>query len=280
MRIGFVGAGRMGRPMVRRLVRAGHEVRVLGRSAQTRAALEEEGVQVVTAAGDVADGADAVLVCVFTDEQVRDVCLGGDLLDRMPHGSIVVVHTTGSPQTAEAIAARAGERGIQVVDSPVSGGPHDAAAGRVTLFAGGSGDAVARIGPVLRSYGDPLLHVGPLGAGQRVKLVNNVLFAAHLGLLADAVSLATRLGVGEAVLLDALAHGSAASRALTGVVARGSVASFAEVAGGFVGKDVDVARKVVAELGGDLGALDDALNALAGAMRSVERSAPREKPGA
>jgi 3-hydroxyisobutyrate dehydrogenase-like beta-hydroxyacid dehydrogenase len=260
--------------MVRRLLAAGHEVRVQARSAETRGALAEGGAQVVTAAGDVADGADAVLVCVFTDEQVRDVGLDGDLLARMPGGSIVVVHTTGSPRTAEAVAARAAEHGVQVVDSPVSGGPHDVAAGRVTLFVGGSDDAVARIGPVLRSYGDPVLHVGPLGAGQRVKLVNNVLFASHIGLLSDAVALATRLGVGESVLLDALTHGSAASRALAGVAGRGSVAAFAEVAGDFVGKDVDVARKVVAELGGDLGALDGALNALAGAARPVPRDEP------
>ncbi|MBA2947827.1 NAD(P)-dependent oxidoreductase [Streptomyces himalayensis] len=254
-RLGFVGAGRMGLPMVRRLVAGGHEVRVLGRSPERRRALAAEGALVGGCVEDVADGADAVLVCVYTDEQVREVCLGSALLDVLPEGAAIVVHTTGSPRTVEAVAARAAARRIQVVDAPVSGGPHDIAAGRVTVFAGGDEDAVARLRPVLGRYADPVLHVGPLGAGQRVKLVNNALFAAHIVLLSDAIRLGRRLGVDEAVLLHALPHGSATSRALTGVAARGSVARFAEAVREFVDKDVEVVRQVAAELGTDLGAL-------------------------
>ena len=264
MRLGFIGAGRMGHPMVRRLVGAGHEVRVLVRSPDKRAALAGDGAQVVTGAADAGRGADAVLVCVYTDEQVYQVCLGSELLDAMPAGSVLVVHTTGSPRTAEAIAARAAAHAIAVIDSPVSGGPHDIAAGRVTLLVGGADDAVAKIRPVLRSYGDPILHVGPVGAGQRVKLVNNALFAAQIGLLADAVRLGAQLGLDEAVLLGALPHGSAASRALAGAVGRGSVAAFTEAVRDFLAKDIDVARKIAADLGGDLGALDDAISVVVG----------------
>jgi 3-hydroxyisobutyrate dehydrogenase-like beta-hydroxyacid dehydrogenase len=108
---------------------------------------------------------------------------------------------------------------------------------------------------VLQSYGDPVLHVGSLGAGQRVKLVNNALFAAQIGLVADAARLGSQLGVDEAVLLGALSHGSAASRALAGAVARGSVAMFTEAVGDFLGKDLEVAAEVAAGLGADLGAL-------------------------
>jgi len=257
MRLGFIGTGRMGRPMLSRLIEAGHEVCALGRSPETRTMLADDGAQVVTDVAEAGAGTDAVLVCVYTDEQVREVCLGSELLAGMPRGSIVVVHTTGSPRTAEAIASRAAARGISVVDSPVSGGPQDVAAGRLTLFVGGAEDTVARIRPVLQSYGDPVLHVGPVGAGQRVKLVNNALFAAQIGLLADAVRLAALLGVDEAVLLGALPHGSAASRALAGAVARGSVAMFTEDVADFLSKDVDVVRKVAAELGADLGSLGD-----------------------
>jgi 3-hydroxyisobutyrate dehydrogenase-like beta-hydroxyacid dehydrogenase len=263
--------------MVRRLTEAGHEVRVLVRSAEKRKELAEEDARVVGDVAEVAQGADAVLVCVFTDEQVRDVCLEGELLDGMPSGSAVVVHTTGSPRTVEAIAARAASHGIHVMDAPVSGGPHDVAAGRITLFVGGDDEPVARIRPVLRSYGDPVLHVGPAGAGQRVKLVNNALFAAQIGLLADSVRLGRQLGLDEATLLEALPHASAASRALTGVAGRGSVAAFTQVVGGFLGKDVDIVRNLVAELGGDLGALDDALDTLAGAVMSAGRSVPSQE---
>jgi 3-hydroxyisobutyrate dehydrogenase-like beta-hydroxyacid dehydrogenase len=255
MRLGFIGAGRMGRPMISRLIGAGHEVRALARSPEKAAALAGDGAAVVTDAAEAGAGADAVLVCVFTDDQVRDACLGGDLLARMPGGSVVVVHTTGSPRTAEAIAARAAPHGIGVIDAPVSGGPHDIAAGRLTLFAGGADDVVDRVRPVLQAYGDPVLHVGPLGAGQRVKLVNNALFAAQIGLVADAVRLGAELGVDEAVLLGALSHGSAASRALAGAVAGGSVAMFTEAVAGFLGKDLEVAAEVAAGLGADLGAL-------------------------
>lgn len=133
-RIGVVGAGRMGRPMVRRLAEAGHEVRVLGRSAEARGALAREAAHVVTDVADVGRGADIVLVCVYTDAQVREVCLDSGLLDAMPGGAALVVHTTGSPHTVEAVAARAAARGIDVLDAPVSGGPPDVAEGRVTLF--------------------------------------------------------------------------------------------------------------------------------------------------
>jgi 3-hydroxyisobutyrate dehydrogenase-like beta-hydroxyacid dehydrogenase len=201
-----------------------------------------------------------VVVCVFTDDQLRQVCLDTTLLPTMPPGSALVVHTTASPATIEAITVRAGH--IDVVDAPVSGGPHDVAAGKLTLFAGGADDAVARVRPVLGCYGDPVLHVGPAGAGQRVKLVNNALFAGHIGLLAEAVRLGERLGVPESALLAALPHGSAASRVLDIVAARGSLASFTEVTGEFVGTDVAVVRGMVADLGGDLGALDEVIDAV------------------
>jgi 3-hydroxyisobutyrate dehydrogenase-like beta-hydroxyacid dehydrogenase len=260
-RIGFIGAGRMGAPMVSRLAGAGHQVSVLGRSDEKRTAIAELGANAVADPAAAAEHAEIVVLCVFTDEQVHQLCLDGDLLTAMPPGSALVLHTTGSPRTAEAIATRAHAGGIAVIDAPVSGGPHDIAAGHVTVFAGGSDDAVARVRPVLAAYGDPILHVGPTGAGQRVKLINNTLFAAQIGLLAEAVKLGTVLGVPEATLLQALPHGSGASRALSGVAGRGSVATFIDTAGGFVGKDIEVVRKVCAELGADLGVLDDVVGA-------------------
>jgi 3-hydroxyisobutyrate dehydrogenase-like beta-hydroxyacid dehydrogenase len=275
MRLGFVGAGRMGRPMVRRLLEARYRIRVLGRSATSRRSLAAEGVPVTADVAEVGIGADAVLVCVHTDEQVREVCLGSGLLDGMGPGSIVVIHTTASPQTIAAIAERAAPRGIGVIDAPVSGGPPDVAIGRLTLFVGGADDAVSRVRPVLESYGDPVLHVGPAGTGQRVKLINNALFAAQIGLLSSAVRLGDQLGVDEAVLLSALPRGSAASRALSRAAARGSVASFAAAVGDLLSKDVRVVRAVAAAMGADLGSLDDPLNALAAALERADTPSGR-----
>lgn len=260
MRIGFIGAGRMGRPMVARLVEAGHDVRALGRSAEKRAAVADLGANAVADVAELSAQADVVVVCVFTDEQVRQVCLDGDLPATMTSDSLLVVHTTGSPRTVETIAARGASSGVEVVDAPVSGGPHNAAAGELTLFVGGTDEAVARARPVLSCYGEPVLHVGPLGAGQKVKLVNNALFAAHIGLLVGSVELGARLGVPESTLLAALPHGSAASRVLDIVAAGGSVASFTQMAGEFVGKDVAAVRSIATELGSDLGVLDDAID--------------------
>ena len=246
--------------MVARLVAAGHDVSVLGRSNDKRSTIAELGADAVAEIAAVGSAADVVVICVFTDDQVREICLTDDLIAAIPSGSALVLHTTGSPHTVETIAERAGPHGVDVVGAPVSGGPHNAAAGELTLFVGGADHPVARVRPVLSSYGDPILNVGLLGAGQKVKLINNALFAAQLGLLADSVEFAARLGVEESALLTALPHGSAASRVLDIVAAGGSVASFVETAGEFVGKDVAVIRRIAAELGSDLGTIDDVID--------------------
>ncbi|MBO0866804.1 MAG: NAD(P)-binding domain-containing protein, partial [Mycobacterium sp.] len=143
MKIGFIGAGRMGSPMVARLVEAGHDVVALGRSDEKCAAVAQLGATPVVDTAEVGGQAEVVVVCVFSDEQVRQVCLDGDLLETMAPGSALVVHTTGSPRTAQTIAERA--NGVDVVDAPVSGGPHNAAAGMLTIFVGGAADTVARL---------------------------------------------------------------------------------------------------------------------------------------
>jgi 3-hydroxyisobutyrate dehydrogenase-like beta-hydroxyacid dehydrogenase len=259
MRIGFVGAGRIGAPMVGRLVDAGHEVQVLGRADEKRAAAAELGAIPVAGATDTAAGADVVIVCVFTDDQVREVA--PDLIAAMAHGAVLVLHNTGSPRTAEMLAADGTARGVDVVDAPVSGGPHDIAAGRVTLWVGGTDAALERARPALSAYGDPVLHVGPIGSGQKVKLVNNTLFAAQIGLVAEAARLGARLGIGESALLDALPHGSGASKVMGNIARAGSTSRFIGAVGEFLGKDVGVVRKTLAELGADLGRLDDLVNA-------------------
>ncbi|CAN5579711.1 NAD(P)-dependent oxidoreductase [soil metagenome] len=261
MKIGFVGAGRMGAPMIARLVGAGHQVQALGRTDEKCAAISRLGATPVNSTPAIADGADVVIVCVFTDDQVRQVCLDDGLAAALPAGSVLVLHTTGSPRTADAVAEIARHAGAEVLDAPVSGGPHDIAAGTVTVFVGGPEATFEHARPALASYGDPVLHVGPLGNGQKVKLVNNTLFAAQIGLLAEAVKLGAGLGIDETALLRALPHGSGSSRALAGVAARGSVSSFIATAGPFVGKDIAVVRQTVAELGTDLGQLDGPVTA-------------------
>ncbi|VEG56913.1 6-phosphogluconate dehydrogenase [Mycolicibacterium aurum] len=259
-RVGFVGAGRMGAPMVRRLAEAGHTVRVLGRTDEKRAEIAELGAIPVTELAAVADDADVVVVCVFTDDQVREICLDSALVVHMKPGAALVLHTTGSPKTAQSIAARFDH--VEVVDAPVSGGPHDIAAGSVTLFVGGSDAGVARARPAIGTYGEPILHAGPTGAGQLVKLVNNTLFAAQIGLVAEGVRLGSRLGVDEHALLSALTHGSAQSRVMSMITAAGSAELFISAVGEFIAKDIAVVRATVADLDGDLGELERLITAV------------------
>ncbi|MFE3317131.1 NAD(P)-dependent oxidoreductase [Nocardia sp. NPDC059195] len=261
MRVGFVGAGRMGLPMIARLVDAGHTVLAVARTAEAHAGVAAVGASPVSSVAEAARDAEVLIVCVFSDDQVREICLGATLLTDLPAGALVVVHTTGSPETAAAIATAAADLVIGVVDAPVSGGPHDIAAGTLTVFLGGSGADAHRATDVLGAYADPVLHVGGVGDGQRVKLVNNVLFAAQIGLVADAVRLGTVLGLSEPALLAALPHASSSGNAITRIAGRGSVDQFRTTAGEFLRKDIAVATEVATALGADLGLLEAAIRA-------------------
>jgi 3-hydroxyisobutyrate dehydrogenase-like beta-hydroxyacid dehydrogenase len=244
--------------MVRRLTAAGHEVRVLVRRVEAVESLALEGVVATRDPAVAVDGVQTCVVCLFDEAQVR-AALAGPLSAALPGDAVVVVHTTGSPEVVERLAGR----GIRVLDAPVSGGPHDIAAGRITVFAGGAADDLDRVRPALAAYADPLLHVGPLGAGQRVKLVNNALFAAQVGLLDEAVRLAAAFGVTEASLLPALRHGSSGGPAVERAAAHGSVDAFARAAGAFLRKDVIAVREVASGLDARLGEVAPMLDRLA-----------------
>jgi len=278
----------MGLPMVRRLVDAGHDVCAHARNDATRHHITASGALPVTELAEAADGADAVVLCVFTDDQVREVSLGtagtagpvgtagplgtehtadkasGALLPNMPAGSVLLVHTTAHPDTLAALAAAPAAEQLHIVDAPVSGGPHDIAAAAITVFVGGTPEAVERACPVLDSYADPILPVGPLGSGQRIKLVNNTLFAAQIGLVAEAVRLAEELGIDEATVLATLPHASSAGRAMASIARAGAIAQFADSAGEFLGKDITVARSLIEALGADLGMLDTIIDSALG----------------
>ena len=267
MKIGFIGPGRMGRPMLGRLAAAGHDVTVLirnpraGAAAETVEAAEAAGVSWTETVTATVRDADAVFVVVLTDDQVRSVCLGPDgAIEAMKPGATLVQHTTCDPATLQLLDAAGAERGIAVLDAAVSGGPHDIAAGTLTLWVGGDEAVLERMRPLLDTYASPVMSVGPVGNGQRVKLVNNALFVAQVGLAVDAVRLAGSLGIDEKVILAAVQHGSGASRAL-GVVGRGgSVDAVAQRLSGLMLKDISVVREVARRSGADLGIIGTVLS--------------------
>ncbi|MGH3246190.1 MAG: NAD(P)-dependent oxidoreductase [Trebonia sp.] len=261
MKIGFIGPGRMGRPMLDRLVAAGHDVTVLVRRAQARAAAEAGGLPWAGTVAEAVRDADAVVVVVLTDDQVRSVCLGPDgAIAAMTPGATLIQHTTSDPVTAELLTEAGAGRGIRVLDAALSGGPHDIAAGRLTLWVGGDEAVLEEMRPVLGSYASPVMFVGPAGHGQRVKLVNNALFVAQVGLAIDAVRLAGSLGIDEKVILAAVQHGSGTSRALSIVAGGGSVDAVAGRLADLMLKDVTVVREVARSAGADLGIIGTVLS--------------------
>jgi 3-hydroxyisobutyrate dehydrogenase-like beta-hydroxyacid dehydrogenase len=258
--VGIVGVGEMGRPMIDRMRAAGHRVSAFVRRPEAVAQLRADGIDVVGSLPELAEGRAVVVVCVFTDEQVRQVALEGGLVEALDPDAVVVSHTTGNPRTVEAIASRRAD--VHVVDAPVSGGPHKIVAGNITLLVGGSDEAVARCRPVLSTYGDPIIHLGPLGSGQRVKLINNILFGSNIELARQAANVGRAFGIAPEVLARTLTSCSGSSAVMEMVAALGSPEAFLDAAGRFVHKDILVARSVAQDLGADLGLLDTVASAL------------------
>ena len=215
MRVGFVGLGRMGKPMALNLLRAGFAVTVHSRS---RGPVEEVAAQGATAAGspaEVAAACDVVLTCLPTVETSEQVFLGeGGLVSAARRGQVLVDHSTIGPSLARRIAAAARARGAAFLDAPISGGTERAADGTLTIMAGGDADAFARALPVFQALGRHVHHVGPAGAGCVVKLANQLLVAVHTVAACEAVVLGTRGGADARVLLEVLGTSWGASTML------------------------------------------------------------------
>ncbi len=247
----------MGLPMVQRLVGAGVDVVSTGRRAETRAALADLGVTVLESCAEVGAAASIVCVCTFDEAQLREALLGpAGALAAMGPGSTLVIHTTCGPNVINDLQSAAPD-GVTILDAPVSGRVPDILAGQLTLLVGGDPERLDEIRPVLSAYSNPILYLGPLGSGQRTKLLNNLLFAVHLRLVEDLAALAEELGLDPAATIEAIGESSGASFALTAVTEYGGPAvTFARVRE-FLDKDVSVVRQLAVELGIDLGQLGE-----------------------
>ena len=259
VRIGVIGAGRMGRPIVDRLVAAGYEPTVLTRRPTARAAAEADGLRCADTLRETVRDAQVVLTVVFDDEQLRAAALGpAGLIAAMPAGAILVQHTTCDPATMALLAETAARRGISVLDAALSGNPRDIAAGHLTVWVGGEEQALAAVRPLLDCYASPVMFAGPVGNGQRIKLINNALFVAQVGLAVDAVRLAGSMGISEEQILAAVAQGSGASRALSSVAWIGADAVGTRL-GELMSKDMNVVRTAAERAGADLGLIGQVL---------------------
>ncbi len=261
MRVGFVGTGEMGIEIVRRLSSAGFAPFVVDRHGRFASELTEAGIRCSSSTIEVSRESDVVYICVPTNKQPRECVLGEPaVISALPPGRVNIGHTPCDPLTLESIAREAAMKGIRVVDAALSGGPRDIAAGQLTLFIGATDEDFAEVRPLLESYAGVIVPAGPVGYGQRVKLINNALFTAHIGLAADALRLGHAIGVSEQVLLAALPHASGNSRAVQMIAASGSLEQSAAAAGRFVAKDVRVVKEVAGRLGADLGVLGQVID--------------------
>jgi 3-hydroxyisobutyrate dehydrogenase len=199
--IGLAGLGNLGLPLATTLVRAGWDLAVLDAHHERAEPVVALGAKAVPDARALADR-DVLVLAVPDDaavEQVLDGYLGLDRPERA-----VVVHSTVLPQTATRLAQVAAGHGVDLLDAPVSGGAERAASGTLTVMAGGEAAALERVRPLLEVVGDPVLHVGPVGAGAAAKLANQLTMFANLAGVYEAIDFATAHGVAPEALLTAL----------------------------------------------------------------------------
>jgi 3-hydroxyisobutyrate dehydrogenase len=213
LNLAFIGLGVMGYPMAGHLARAGHRVTVHNRTAARAERFRAEfGGRAAQTPADAARDADIVMTCVGNDDDVRAVVLGPDgALAGMAPGSLLIDHTTASADLARELFAAAAARRVDSLDAPVSGGQAGAEKGALTIMVGGDAAAFARAEPVLGCYGRFARRMGPAGAGQLTKMVNQVCIAGVLQGLAEGLRFAECAGLDGLAVVDVIRHGAAQS---------------------------------------------------------------------
>jgi 3-hydroxyisobutyrate dehydrogenase-like beta-hydroxyacid dehydrogenase len=216
MRVAWIGLGTMGAAMATHLVRAGHGVVVYNRTAERTVPLVELGAARAETPAEAADGATVVFTCVSDSSDVEQVVLGrGGAAERMAPGSVLVDCSTISPTVTRRVAAELADRGVGAVDAPVSGGSEGALKGTLTAFVGGEETHVEIARPALEAFCATITHLGPPGAGQAAKAVNQVLIAGTYATLGEALVLGEKEGLPMDALVAALSAGAAQSWVLT-----------------------------------------------------------------
>lgn len=268
MRVGFIGLGSQGAPMARRIVEGGHPLTLWARRPASVEPFADTAAKVVDTPAQLAVVSDLVCVCVVGDDDVRQV-LNGDngILAGLAPGGIVAIHSTVHPDTCRELAETAAAKDISVIDAPVSGGGPAAAEGRLLVMVGGDPDVVERCRPVFATYADPIVHLGDVGSGQVTKLLNNLLFTAHIATAKSTLDLGEALGVSVDRLAEVITRGSANSFAL-GRIAQfgGSLDVLKSVAADLLKKDVGLIADLAAAAGATPGAVLESADAALGLM--------------
>lgn len=212
MKIGYAGMGIMGRGMAGCLLRAGHDVMVWNRTRARTDDLAAAGCGVASDPAELAATCDMIMMCVSDTPDVEEVTLDdGGLIHGLSEGKLVVDHSTISASATRRLAAAVAEEGASWVDAPVSGGSEGAERGTLSIMAGGDEGDVKRARPYMEAYGSSITHVGPIGAGQMVKQVNQVLVVVNALAVSEALLLAKAGGLDLDATIEAVKGGGAGS---------------------------------------------------------------------
>lgn len=209
--VGFIGLGIMGKPMAQNLLAHGFDLCFYARRPEIIEEMETAGATSLASPAVVAENAGITITIVTADAEVRDVVLGeAGVLAGARKGSLVVDMSTISPLTIREVGELAATKGVHVVDAPVSGGDTGAIAGTLTIIAGGSDEDVARCRPLFEAMGkaENIFHVGPLGAGQTVKLANQVIGGVNMAMIGEALCMGVQAGVDPEIMRQVIAVSS------------------------------------------------------------------------
>ena len=215
-KIGFIGLGNMGGPMMRNLVKAGHRIKAYDVAPILVAAAKEAGAEPAAGAAAAARDVEIVITMLPAGQHVRGVYLGeaGVIAVAAP-STLLVDCSTIDVATARAVSAAAKEKGLDMVDAPVSGGVAGAQAATLTFMVGGTESAFARAEPVLKAMGKAIVHAGPAGNGQAAKICNNMMLGIQMISVAEGFALAEKLGLAAAKLFEISAKASGQCWSLT-----------------------------------------------------------------
>ncbi len=211
-KIGFIGLGIMGRGMAANLLKAGFAVRVWNRTTSRIDPLVAKGAAAGSSPADVAAHSDITFICVSDTPDVQAVVLGENgVLQGAQPGALVVDHSTISPIATQEMAAKLAEKGVHMLDAPISGGSEGAAKGTLSIMVGGKADQFTRALPAMQAMGKTITHVGNHGAGQMVKLVNQILVVVTMQAVGEALLFAQAGGLDLEKTLTAVSGGAAGS---------------------------------------------------------------------
>lgn len=251
MRVGFIGLGVMGRPMALNLLRGRHELTVYARRAASLEPLVERGAETATTPAALAAACDAVFTMLTGTSDVEQILLGEDgVAHGARPGTVVVDTSTIDPTATRAIASRLGERGIDMLDAPVSGGPHGARDATLSIMVGGETEALERARPLFDCIGAKVLHMGDHGAGQATKACHQLLLLVTAQGVAEALTLARGTGLDVRRVREAMLQGMASSRVLDFFGDRMARRDFdAGIESRLYHKDLDIVMTLAHDLG-------------------------------